>query len=159
MSLSMHAASVPAFVRQLGAMLVWLDKAQAHAEARKFDAFNRMSAFVVHDLKNIVSQLSLMMRNADRHGDKPEFRRDMNETIENALDKMRQLMTQLREGEPGAVGSGGVSLVLAASRIADPVAARAATAAECVVGRAIPRHRQAIAQRRSRDRRHLSAFA
>jgi putative PEP-CTERM system histidine kinase len=93
-------------------------------EARKFEAFNRMSAFVVHDLKNIVSQLSLMMRNADRHGDKPEFRRDMNETIENALDKMRQLMTQLREGEPGAVGSGGVSLAAIAERLRDATAQR-----------------------------------
>ena len=32
-------------------------------EASKFDAFNRMSAFIVHDLKNLASQLSLMLRN------------------------------------------------------------------------------------------------
>ena len=38
--------------------------AEALIEARKFDAFNRMSAFVVHDLKNLVAQLSLMLKNA-----------------------------------------------------------------------------------------------
>jgi len=76
-------------------------------EARKFEAFNRMSAFVVHDLKNIVTQLSLMLRNAQRHGGNPEFQRDMLETVDNAVEKMRQLMTQLREGErPSGVTSG-----------------------------------------------------
>ena len=38
-------------------------------EARKFDAFNRMSAFVVHDLKNLVAQLSLMLRKCHNHRD------------------------------------------------------------------------------------------
>ena len=46
-------------------------------EAKQFDAFNRMSAFVVHDLKNLVAQLSLMLRNAERHRHNPEFQRDM----------------------------------------------------------------------------------
>ncbi|MCX8004989.1 MAG: ATP-binding protein, partial [Burkholderiaceae bacterium] len=67
-------------------------------EARKFDAFNRLSAFVVHDLKNIVTQLQLLLRNAERHRDKPEFRRDMLATIENAVARMNQLMMQLRAG-------------------------------------------------------------
>jgi putative PEP-CTERM system histidine kinase len=80
---------------------------EALLEVRKFDAFNRMSAFVVHDLKNIVTQLSLMMKNAQRHSQNPEFQRDMLLTVENSLDRMRQLMLQLREGAtpPGtAVG-------------------------------------------------------
>ena len=50
-------------------------------ESRKFDAFNRMSAFVVHDLKNLVAQLSLMLRNAERHRANPEFQRDMLMTV------------------------------------------------------------------------------
>jgi putative PEP-CTERM system histidine kinase len=67
-------------------------------EARKFDAFNRMSAFVVHDLKNIVAQLSLMIRNAERHRDNPEFQSDMLMTVEHSVERMKQLMLQLREG-------------------------------------------------------------
>lgn len=93
-------------------------------EARKFEAFNRMSAFVVHDLKNIVTQLSLMLRNAERHGDNPEFRQDMLETVENALEKMRQLMTQLREGERPLGGASGVSLAQIAQRLQAAAAQR-----------------------------------
>jgi putative PEP-CTERM system histidine kinase len=87
-------------------------------EVRKFDAFNRMSAFVVHDLKNIVTQLSLMLKNAKRLHDNPEFQQDMLMTVENSLDRMRQLMLQLREGAtpPGTVV--GVDLAIIVQRIA-----------------------------------------
>jgi len=59
MSLSMHAASVPAFVRQLGAMLTWLDKAQAHAEARKFDANNYLGLRLAPDMLPFVRQIQI----------------------------------------------------------------------------------------------------
>ena len=59
MSLSMHAASVPAFVRQLAAMLVWLDKAQAHAEARKFDTVNYLSMKLAPDMLPFVKQIQI----------------------------------------------------------------------------------------------------
>lgn len=59
MSLSMHAASVPAFVRQLGAMLVWLDKAQAHAEARKFDANNYLGLRLAPDMLPFTRQIQI----------------------------------------------------------------------------------------------------
>ena len=83
---------------------------EALLEARKFDAFHRMSAFVVHDLKNIVTQLSLMMRNAERHAGNVEFQKDMLETVDNAVDRMRQLLVQLRDGATTTAGTGGVSL-------------------------------------------------
>ncbi len=93
--------------RQAASFLAQMQATEALLEVRKFDAFNRMSAFVVHDLKNIVTQLALMMKNAQRHSQNPEFQRDMVLTVENSLDRMRQLMLQLREGAtpPGtAVG-------------------------------------------------------
>ena len=68
-------------------------------EARKFDAFNRMSAFVVHDLKNLVAQLQLLLRNAERHSDNAEFQRDMLETIRHVVGRMTDLLSQLRAGE------------------------------------------------------------
>jgi putative PEP-CTERM system histidine kinase len=67
-------------------------------EAKQFDAFNRMSAFVVHDLKNLVAQLSLMLRNAERHASNPEFQRDMLGTIQHVVDRMNRLLLQLRSG-------------------------------------------------------------
>lgn len=97
---------------------------EALLEARKFDAFNRMSAFVVHDLKNIVTQLSLMMKNAKRLRDNPEFQQDMLDTVENSLEKMRQLMLQLREGDkPHGVASG-VDLEQIARRLAAAAASK-----------------------------------
>jgi len=57
-----------------------------------------MSAFVVHDLKNLVAQLALVVKNAERHRDNPEFQRDMLETVEHAVGRMNQLMLQLRTG-------------------------------------------------------------
>ncbi|MDR0633581.1 MAG: PEP-CTERM system histidine kinase PrsK [Azoarcus sp.] len=66
-------------------------------EARKFESFTRMSAFVVHDLKNLVAQLSLMLRNAERHKDNPEFQADMLETVAHVEARMRGLMAQLQE--------------------------------------------------------------
>jgi putative PEP-CTERM system histidine kinase len=84
--------------RQAASYLGQIRATEQLLEARKFDAFNRMSAFVVHDLKNLVAQLSLMLRNAERHRDNPEFQRDMQVTVENAVGRMNQLMLQLRVG-------------------------------------------------------------
>jgi putative PEP-CTERM system histidine kinase len=84
--------------RQAASYLAQLQASEALLEARKFDAFNRMSAFVVHDLKNLVAQLSLMLKNAERHRDKPEFQRDMLLTVENVVQRMNQLLMQLRSG-------------------------------------------------------------
>jgi putative PEP-CTERM system histidine kinase len=104
--------------RQAAAFLAQLHAAEALLEARKFDAFNRMSAFVVHDLKNIVTQLSLMMKHAERLQDNPEFQKDMRMTVESALEKMRQLMLQLREGEKPPGGAAGVDLRPIVQRVA-----------------------------------------
>jgi putative PEP-CTERM system histidine kinase len=108
----------------------YLDQAQATEallEARKFDAFNRMSAFVVHDLKNIVTQLSLMMKNAKRLRDNPEFQQDMLDTVENSLEKMRQLMLQLREGDKPHGVTSGVDLEQIAKRLAAAASSKGRT--------------------------------
>lgn len=104
--------------RQAASFLAQMQATEALLEVRKFDAFNRMSAFVVHDLKNVVTQLSLMMKNAQRLRNNPEFQQDMLMTVENSLDRMRQLMLQLREGAtpPGTVV--GVDLEQIARRMA-----------------------------------------
>ena len=70
--------------------------ARALAEARQFEGFNRLSAFVIHDLKNLIAQLSLVVRNAAKYHDNPEFMRDAIKTVDHAVGKMSALMTQLR---------------------------------------------------------------
>jgi putative PEP-CTERM system histidine kinase len=110
--------------RQAASFLAQMQATEALLEVRKFDAFNRMSAFVVHDLKNIVTQLSLMMKNAKRLHANPEFQQDMLMTIENSLEKMRQLMLQLREGATPTGTAFGVDLCRVVQRIESAVAGR-----------------------------------
>jgi putative PEP-CTERM system histidine kinase len=66
--------------------------ADALAVASQFETFNRLSTFVVHDLKNLVAQLALLVANAEQHKHSPEFQKDMMETIEHAVQKMRLLL-------------------------------------------------------------------
>jgi putative PEP-CTERM system histidine kinase len=84
--------------RQVAGYLAVQDTVEKLVQARQFDSFNRMSAFVVHDLKNLVAQLSLLLKNAARHRDNPEFQQDMLETVENVLERMQGLLRQLRVG-------------------------------------------------------------
>lgn len=103
--------------RQAATFLAQMQATEALLESRKFDSFNRMSAFVVHDLKNILTQLSLMVRNAERHADNAEFQKDMLLTVRHSVDRMRQLMLQLREGATPADSFSGVSLDEIARRV------------------------------------------
>ncbi|MDP2809142.1 MAG: PEP-CTERM system histidine kinase PrsK [Rhodocyclaceae bacterium] len=103
--------------RQAAIFLAQMQATEALLEARKFESFNRMSAFVVHDLKNIVTQLSLMLRNAERHAGNAEFQRDMLLTVHHSVDRMKQLMLQLREGTTPVDGSCGVGLDGVARRV------------------------------------------
>lgn len=89
--------------RQTASYLALLDATNALTRARQFEAFNRLSAFVVHDLKNLVAQLSLVATNAKKHMHNPEFVEDAITTVENAVTKMNAILEHLRKG------SGGVS--------------------------------------------------
>jgi putative PEP-CTERM system histidine kinase len=80
---------------QAASYLAQQESADALMVARQFESFNRMSTFVVHDLKNLVSQLSLMVANAEKHRDNPEFQRDMLETVDLSVQKMRLMLQKL----------------------------------------------------------------
>ena len=69
-------------------------------EAGKFDEFNRRFAFIMHDIKNLVSQLSLVARNAERHADNPAFRADMVATLQGSVGKMNDLLARLAQRTP-----------------------------------------------------------
>lgn len=87
---------------QAAGHLMQQEAAQALAEARQFEAFNRLSAFVIHDLKNLTAQLSLVVSNAARHKHKPAFIDDAVRTIEHSVAKTNRLLAQLHNG--GAAG-------------------------------------------------------
>ena len=59
MPISMHSASVPIFVRMLNNMLVWLDKAEAHAVAKKFDSKNYLGLRLTADMLPFSAQIQI----------------------------------------------------------------------------------------------------
>lgn len=83
--------------RQLASYLAEASSQHALAESRQFEQFNRRFAFVMHDIKNLVSQLSILARNAEKHVDKPEFQADMIETIRSSVEKMNELLARLSQ--------------------------------------------------------------
>jgi putative PEP-CTERM system histidine kinase len=68
---------------------------RALSNAQRFEEFNRRFAFILHDIKNLVSQLSLLTRNAERHADNAEFRADMIATLKSSIGKMNDLLARL----------------------------------------------------------------
>jgi putative PEP-CTERM system histidine kinase len=65
-------------------------------ESRQFEAYNRLTAFMMHDLKNSAAQLRLIVDNYERHKRNPEFIDDAIGTIGNAVERMTRLIDQLR---------------------------------------------------------------
>lgn len=97
-----------------------LDSSEALSEARQFEAFHRLSAYVVHDLKNIAAQLTLVVGNADRHKSNPAFIEDAFGTVANATRRMNRLLTQLRTERP----SGRIRSLALADAARQAIAAR-----------------------------------
>lgn len=81
--------------RQLASYLSEARGQEALSEARRFDEFNRRFAFILHDIKNLVSQLNLLARNAERHAENPAFRADMIETLKESAAKLSDLLARL----------------------------------------------------------------
>ncbi len=81
--------------RQAASSLAEAHGQEALSNAQRFEEFNRRFAFILHDVKNLVSQLSLLSRNAERHSDNPEFRADMVATLRSSVGKMNELLARL----------------------------------------------------------------
>ncbi len=78
----------------------YLAEDRAHAalaDAAHFDQFNRRFAFIIHDIKNLVSGLTLVARNAERHADNPDFRADMVATLKDSAARMNVLLARLSQ--------------------------------------------------------------
>lgn len=73
------------------------------SDSRRFDEFNRRFAFIMHDIKNLVSQLSLVTRNAERHAHNPDFRADMIATLNSSTARMNDLLARLSQHNKGRI--------------------------------------------------------
>jgi putative PEP-CTERM system histidine kinase len=88
--------------RQVAAVLAH-DLAQERlTETRQFEAYNKLAAFVVHDLKNLLAQQALVVTNARKFRDRPEFIADVVSTVDSGVQRMRRMLRQLGQGGPFA---------------------------------------------------------
>lgn len=87
-----------AAARQVASYLAFEQVALRLGELHQFEALNRLSAFVMHDLRHLVAQLALIVDNAARHRHNPEFIDDALLTIESSVSRMNALMEVLRTG-------------------------------------------------------------
>lgn len=108
--------------RQAASHLAEARGAEALAESVRFEEFHRRFAFVMHDVKNLASQLAVLSRNVERHGDNPDFREDMVETLKLSAERLGQLTQRLSQQEKvrverlSAVDVGHVAARVAASK-------------------------------------------
>ncbi len=91
--------------RQAASYIAEAQTMDALAQAQRFDEFNRRFAFIMHDIKNLVSQLSLVARNAERHADNPAFRADMALTLQSSVKKMNDMLARIAPGAKSDRGS------------------------------------------------------
>ena len=84
--------------RQVASFLAFEQAAKRLAEAHQFEAINRLSAVLMHDLRHLVAQQALVVQNAARHRGNPEFFDDAILTIDNSVKRMTRLMDELRGG-------------------------------------------------------------
>jgi len=84
------------FARQASLAILNFKLLEELAETREVAAVARISSFVIHDLKNLTSNLSLLLDNAENYMGDPEFQNDMIETIKNTLNKMKNLIQRLK---------------------------------------------------------------
>lgn len=97
--------------QQAASYLAESQSQQALSEARRFDEFNRRFAFIMHDIKNLASQIGLLARNAERHADKADFRADMVETLKISAGRLSDLLVRLSPRERGSATEAGRTLV------------------------------------------------
>ena len=81
---------------QATSVVLNLKLAEQLSTAQEMAAIGRVSTFIIHDLKNHVSNLSLMMENARDHIDNPEFQVDMLENLDETVGKMKGLISRLK---------------------------------------------------------------
>lgn len=86
--------------RQVASYLERHEQSELLAESRQFDAFNKLAAYVMHDLKNLIAQQSLVVKNAEKHKDNPAFVEDAISTINNSVVRMSNLLRKLQHNEP-----------------------------------------------------------
>jgi len=101
---------------------------QVLQQTRELREYSQRFAFVIHDIKNVSGQLSMLLANAERHADNPEFQRDMLVTVRASVTRITRLLTRLQAGTQERTHA----LIEPVERVGDVVAAFRRTSAASV---------------------------
>jgi uncharacterized protein len=126
MSISMYSVSAPTFVRILNSMLVWLDKAQAHAEARKFDPNNYLGLRLAPDMLPFTRQVQIatdgvkgcMARLAGLEVPKWE---DNETTLLDVRDRVRKTLDYVQSFSAAQIDGTEEKAIVLPMRVGDPL--------------------------------------
>ena len=108
--------------KQVASYLMQDQATELLAQGRQFEAFNKLTAYIMHDLKNIIAQQSLVVENAKKHKHNPAFVDDAIATIDGGVARMRRVIEQLqqRSSEPAMIRAElGTIILKAVSQCAD----------------------------------------
>ncbi len=126
MTLTMHASSAPSFLRVLNSMLAWLDKAQAHAEARKFDVNNYLGLRLAPDMLPFTRQIQIatdgikgcMARLSGQEIPKWE---DTEATMDDLRARIRKTMAYVESFQAEQINGTEAKEILLPTRSGDPM--------------------------------------
>lgn len=122
----MHAASAPVFTRMLGNMLQWLDKAEAHAQARKFDASNYLGLRLAPDMLPLIKQVQIASDAAKGcmarlSGQEPPKWEDSEASLEDLRVRIRRTMEYVAAVGPAQVDGSEQREIVIPLRNRDPM--------------------------------------
>ena len=84
---------------QIASYVIEEQVTRALAAAQRFEQIGKRFTFIAHDLKNLVSQLTLVLHHAEQHSTNPEFLRDAFATVKASVEKMQRMLVRLRQTE------------------------------------------------------------
>jgi uncharacterized protein len=124
MSLSMHSVSVPAFTSMLNNMLAWLDKAQAHAEAKKFDPANYLGLRLAPDMLPLTRQVQICSDGAKGcvarlAGLEPPKWEDNEATLDDLRARIRKTIDYVQSIPPAQIDGSEAREIVLPTRTAD----------------------------------------
>ena len=116
---------------QAASHLAQLEVMEDLAEARQFEGFHRLSAFVLHDIKNLIAQQTLVIGAAAAHKHKPEFIDDAVDIMQHSVTKMQRLMQLLKTGMSGGKPEATNLVVIASTAVNNCMAGKPAPVLSC----------------------------
>lgn len=83
--------------RQVYSVILNMRLADELSLAREMEMIGKISSFVIHDLKNLTTALSLILENAGEHIDNPDFQKDMLQSLDSTIHRMKNIIARLRD--------------------------------------------------------------